>query len=202
MALETAVTPPSSSTISSAVMASYYDKRRKPSIGVTLCGVYACYESRQSSAMLSKLQLLEALERRGIKNVEIERALGLKSSRVTEIRRALKPDARGKVRDLSYDEGVKLVRAFGLEQDQQASPLQLGVVRLAVRHLARRLNAPLSEPLLHDLAEDLRAFSQFVANPTVRGSVEAAEGFFHALEYRNREAPEEAPQGNDRAQTH
>jgi len=58
------------------------------------------------------------------------------------------------------------------------------------------------EPALQELAEDLRAFSVFAANPKVRQSVEAAEGFFQALQLRRPEAEEEARQGSDPATSH
>lgn len=136
-------------------------------------------------------ELLERLKAKRVKNVEIARALGLPDSRVPEIKR--------KDRALKLDEAVKLVRTFGLEQDQSAVPLPAPVVRLLVRYIAAELRAPLeeSDPHLEELTADVRAFAEFCVDPKVRRSIEAAEGFFRAMHLRRPKAGAEAPQGND-----
>lgn len=141
--------------------------------------------------MFDTEELLARLKQKGVKNVEIARALGLPDSRVPEIRR--------KDRALKLDEAVKLVRAFGLEQDQAASPLPDPVLRLLVRYIASELSVPLdqNEARLAELTADLRAFAEFVADPKVRRSIDAAEGFFRAMHLRRPKAGAEAPQGND-----
>lgn len=142
--------------------------------------------------VFTKAELLAALEAKGVRPSAMARALDLPSSRISEIRRK-----DGKTRDLSYDEGVKLIHAFGLEQSLEAVPLPSSILRLAVRHIALKLKVPATEAQIADLAEDLRAFSEYVANPKVRQSVEAAEGFFQALQFRRPAREEEAPQRSD-----
>lgn len=168
--------------------------RRILSTAPTNYVVEGAYDSANPAGVFDTAELLARLEQRGVRNIDIANALGLPDSRVPEIRK--------KTRALKLDEAVKLVRAFGLEQGQEAAPLPLPIVRLAVLHIARRLGVSLREEQIADLAADLRAFSQFAADPRVRGSVEAAEGFFHALDYRRIEPEEEAPRGNDREPTH
>jgi hypothetical protein len=125
-------------------------------------------------------ELLARLEARGVRNVEIARALNLPDSRAPEIKR--------KKRKLTLDEGATLVRAFELEPEKQTPPLPTPIVRLLLRHVASRMGAALTEEQVADLTEDLRVFAAFVANPKVRESIEAAEGFFEALRLRRPEA--------------
>jgi hypothetical protein len=139
--------------------------------------------------VLDTKELLERLAEKGVKNVQIARALGLPDSRVPEIK-------SGK-RALKLDEAVKLVRAFQLEEAREVPAVPVAVTRLLVRHVAERLQARASEDLLEDVAQDLRAFGVFLADRRVRQSLEAAEGFFQALRYRRPGAEEEAPQGSD-----
>jgi hypothetical protein len=134
-------------------------------------------------------QLLARLEEKGVRNVDIARALGLPDSRVPEIKR--------KERALKLDEAVKLVRAFGLEQGQTVAPLPPAVSRLVVRYVAESLGASPEDEHLADLAEDLRAFSEFVADPKVRRSLEAAESFFQAMRLRRPRAEREAAPQSD-----
>jgi hypothetical protein len=136
-------------------------------------------------------ELLTRLRERNVKNVDIARALDLPDSRVPEI--------KDKRRALKLDEAVKLVRAFQLEQDQAASPLPPQVLRLLVRYIALQLGVPLEtdDPQVEELAADLRAFSAFVADPKVRRSIEAAEGFFEAMRLRRPRADKEARQESD-----
>jgi hypothetical protein len=115
---------------------------------------------------------------------------------VSEIFRAIN-ESEGKPRELKYDEGVKLIRAFGLEQSQPAPPPQPPILRLAIRHIAKQLQAPAKESQIVELAEDLRAFYEYVANPKVQRSLQAAEGFFQALQIRRPAHEEEARQESD-----
>jgi hypothetical protein len=180
--------------ISSAVMGHTYDNRRLSVNSLTNCGVEFSYETHNQGCMLDTEQLLARLKERSIRNVDIARVLKLPDSRIPEIR-----DGR---RALKLDEGAKLVRAFGLEQEAEVPPVPVSILRLAVRHVARRLAAEPADAVLDDLAADLRAFSQFAADPAIRNSVEAAEGFFRALQARPSGREEEAPQGSDPARAH
>lgn len=184
---------PKRAMMSEAVITQPYDNCRVAVNRATNCVVEAGYDSIKSEAVFDTDELLSRLEQRGVRNIEIAKVLGLPDSRVPEIRR--------KARALKLDEAAKLVRAFGLEQDQEAQPLPLPILRLAVAHISRRLGVALREEQVADLAEDLRAFSVFAANPKVRGSIEAAEGFFQALQIRRPEPEEAAPRGNDRETT-
>jgi hypothetical protein len=144
--------------------------------------------------VLDTNELLARLEAKGVRNVDIARALDLPDTRVPEI--------KTKRRRLTLDEGAKLVRAFQLEQDSVAAPLPEPVLRLVVRYVAGQLGARPEDAQIEELAQDVRAFAAFVADPKVRRSVEAAEGFFEALRLR-RPVPEPAgPPKTDPERTH
>lgn len=173
--------------------------------GFTIRGVDASYASRQLLLMMDKKQLLDTLKAKGARNVDIARVLGLPDSRIPEIYRSVSDEtiAPGqKTRDLSYDEGVKLIREFELEIDRPVAPLPASVYRLAVRHIAGAAGLSLADKRLAELAEDLRAFSSFVADPKVRQSIDAAEGFFRALQTRRPAPAEGAPSESDPERNH
>lgn len=145
---------------------------------------------------MGKGALLALMRERDIRNKDIAAALKLSPSRITELYNG--------GRDLSLDEAVTLVERFGLDQPpspQQApappvSALPASVARLIVQYLANELNAQDNPDLLAELAEDVRAFAQYVTDPKVRDSVEAAEAFFQAMRVR-RPSPAQA----DRSET-
>lgn len=190
---ETAVTPPRRTIISRAVIRLHYDRRREMSTVPTNFVIEDRYVSVQLVGVLDTDELLSRLEARGVRNVDIARVLGLPDSRVPEI--------RTKRRALKLDEGAKLVRAFELEQDHRASPLQASVVRLLVQYIASELRADIDEPAIHELSEDVRAFAEFVADPKVRSSVEAAETFFRAMRLRRPESASKGRSETDPEQT-
>jgi sugar phosphate isomerase/epimerase len=163
------------------------------SIAMTIYGVAPRYDSAQRAGVLDTDELLHRLEDRGIRNVDIARVLGLPDSRIPEI--------RDKRRAIKLDEGAKLTRAFGLEPVHKADPLPASVVRLLVRYMAAELRADTTEEHLADLAEDVRAFAEFVADPKVRSSVEAAEAFFQAMRLRRPKAEAEGRSENDHDHT-
>lgn len=135
--------------------------------------------------MFTKSELLAALEAKGVSNADMMKVLGMPSSRVSEILRATPgKETDLKPRELSYDEGIRLAQAFLPELGQSAAPLPLPILRLIVLHVAKKLGCAIREEQLADLAEDLRAFSEYASDPKVRGSVEASEGFFRALSIR------------------
>jgi hypothetical protein len=142
----------------------------------TICGVAPRYDYAQTPGVLDTDELLSRLEARGVRNIEIARVLGLPDSRIPEI--------KSKRRALKLDEGAKLTQAFGLEQGRPAEPLPESVVQLLVRYIAAELRVEPDEEHLTDLAADVRAFAEFVADPKVRSSVEAAEAFFQAMRLR------------------
>ena len=154
------------------------------------------YALRQSDGVLDTDQLLAALKEKKVRNVDIARVLELPDSRVPEIRR--------KERALKLDEGAKLVRAFGLEPAPDAIPLPLPILRLAVRYMATELGYSPEEDdrLLEELLADIQAFAEYVADPKVRRSLEAAEGFFQAMRLRRRSSPPVAPQETDPHHAH
>lgn len=149
--------------------------------------IYPPERIQQTTAMLTTRELLARLREKGVKNADIARALNVTPSRVTELfdnRRALK-----------LDEAVKLAAAFELIEplsSRRESPLPPAIARLAVSHIAAQLGIPLAEddPRLRELAEDLRAFVEFVNDPKVRESIDLAMAFLQAMRIR-RPAPEE-----------
>lgn len=166
----------------------------------TNCVVAAENYYGHQSGVLDKVELLAALRAKGVKNSAMEKVLRLPSSRVSEIFRALPGEdgaSQGKARELTYDEGVKLARAFELDGGQGAPPPPLElppeVLRLVARYVADSLGSAPSEDLLEDLSEDLRAFAAFAADPSVRKTIDMAEGFFRGMRLRRPEDQEAAP---------
>ncbi len=174
-----------------AVIATPYVERRADVNSATIYVVDALRGYCMAQTVLDTDEIIARLASRGVKNVEIARALSLPDSRVPEIKH--------KTRALKLEEAVKLVRAFGLEQDAEVVPLPPPILRLVVQYIANSLGVPQerTQAKLEDLAEDLRAFSEFAADPKVRRSLDAAEGFFRAMVLRPRQAESSARSEND-----
>lgn len=185
-----AVVPPNRSMISETCMA--------PTIAENATSVNSAFAERaidyfsanlQPRLVLDTEQLLERLNVKGVRNREIAKALKIDDSRVTEIKQGR--------RQVKLEEAVKLVRTFGLEPSHGAPPLPVPVYRLAVRYVAAELGLDPPEDRVADLAEDMRAFAEFVGDPKVRLSIEAAEGFFRAMHIRRPRSLAEAPSKSD-----
>jgi transcriptional regulator with XRE-family HTH domain len=147
----------------------------------------------QRTFMLTTRELLDRLEQRGIKNHQVAKALGVSPSRVTEMRKG--------ERAIKLDEAAKLVSDFGLEEppaQAKVSPLPAPIARLIVTYVAGEIERAEGESAdLEDIAQDVRAFAEFVADPAVRESIDAAETFFQAMRLRRPRPEPTAPQGND-----
>lgn len=147
----------------------------------------------QPKGMLTTADLLSLLEERQIRNKDIANALGVTPSRVTEIKKG--------ERSIKLDEAVKLVAAFGLElpQGPPVAPVPVSVARLIVLYVAVELGlSPGREERVEELAQDIRAFSEFAADPKVRSSVELSEAFFQAMRLRRPRPEPEAQRESDR----
>lgn len=158
------------------------------------CVIYPPSFSVQPNVMLTTRELLATIEQRGIKNHEIATALDVSPSRVTEMRKG--------TRAIKLDEAAKLVSVFALEEPLQAprvSALPAPIARLIVLYVAAELGVAESNPhQVEALAEDVRAFAEFVTDPKVRGSIDAADVFFQAMRIRRQALQEAALQGTDR----
>lgn len=166
--------------ISAVDMSPSYVNRKISQVPFTKRGVAFEGTKIHLERVLNSTQLLARLTDAEIKNVEIARVLGIPESRVSEMR-------AGK-RRIKLDEAVKLVEAFELEADQPATitPLTTPIARLLVLHVAQSLSVELQEDVLADLAADIRAFAIFAADPQVRDSLQAADGFLRALRVRRK----------------
>jgi hypothetical protein len=93
-------------------------------------------------------------------------------------------------RAIKLDEAAKLVSQFQLESAPalRAPPLPAPVSRLLVRYIVNELNCQAPEDRLEDIAEDVRAFAEYVTDPKVRGSISLQEAFFDVMRLR-RPAP-------------
>jgi hypothetical protein len=161
----------------------------------TKWGVEISYALRQPQRVLDTDELLARLKEKGVRNIDIAKTLGLPDSRIPEIKR--------KGRKLTLDEGAKLVRAFGLEPSPLAvQPLPGRMLRLVVRYLAEELGSRPQEDALEELTADVRAFAEYVADPSRRQSLEGAEAFFQALRFRRRASASEAPSESDPHHAH
>jgi hypothetical protein len=161
------------------------------------CFIYEVGSLAQPFGMLSQAELLEKVRAAGASNTEIATALKIHPSQVTRL-------YGDKPRKLSLDEAATLVEAFELEQAPKVEPLPPAMLRLVVRYVALQLGVPPErvEAKLAELTEVLRAFSEFVADPAVRGSLDQAEVFFRAMSLVRPRVESGAEQGNDREPTH
>jgi hypothetical protein len=141
------------------------------------------------AAMRDAEEILEALKQRGVKQERIAEVLGIARPNVT---RLYAPDPRtGKKRTLSYDEGQTLIETFGLDQDddgQSVEPMSVPVARLAVQYVAQQLGVKIDpdDARVEDLAQDIRAYSEFAASSQIGENLDRAEGW---LDGRRSRAP-------------
>lgn len=165
------------------------DYRKDVQAPFTASVVYGDATVVQPRLVLTTIELLARLKERRVRNGQIAKALDITPSRVTEI---MKGD-----RSIKLDEAAKLVVAFDLEEGPfpPVAGVPPAVARLIVRYIAGELELYPAEQQIADLAEDVRAFSEFVLDPKVRNSVESAEAFFQAMRLRRpRPEPEAQPE--------
>jgi plasmid maintenance system antidote protein VapI len=157
------------------------------------CVIYVAKRVVHPPAMLTTEELLKRLDARGVANKQIADAIGVSPSRVTEMYKG--------ERAIKLDEAVKLVAAFDLESEpglEKESPLPVPIARLVVRYVASALGVEVQDQRhILELAEDIRAFAEFVSDPKVRQSLVAAEAFFAAMRLRRPSPQEEGQRQND-----
>ena len=157
-----------------------------------ICVIYDDITLGQRSGMFTTAELLRRLADRKVRNADIARTLGVSPSRVTEIQKGM--------RAIKLDEAVKLVAAFALEESPSPKvlPLPVPIARLVVRYVAAELcHAAPTELAVEEIAQDVRAFAEYVSDPQVRGSLAGAEAFFHAMKLRRLTLHEEGPRESD-----
>lgn len=169
-------------------------ENRKPcNNNLPLCVIYGIGSVVQPKVVLTTRELLTRLEQKGVKNGEVAKALGLSASRVTEMYKG--------ERAIKLDEAAKLVSVFELEEPQSSPRVQAlpaPIARLIVLYIASELGgAESNSHQLEALAGDVQAFAEFVTDPKVRESIDAAELFFQAMRLRRQGSQEEAPLGTD-----
>ena len=136
--------------------------------------------SRHQAWVLSAQDILDRLKAAGITHERIARVLGVSTPNAT---RLYNPDPKtGKCRKLGYDEGVSLVVEFGLEDSHDETPIEpmaVPVARLAVQYVAQQLGAKIDpdDERVEDLAQDIRAYSEFVAAAQIGDNQERAQGW-------------------------
>ena len=128
--------------------------------------------------MLTGPQILDELERRGVKQKQIGQLLGLPSSRTSELYAG--------TRALKLGEAVALVNKWGLDappvtEPIEPEPMQLNerVSRLLVLHVANELGIPFDpeDELVAELALDLQAFARFAQSRAVRVTTATTQSF-------------------------
>jgi predicted XRE-type DNA-binding protein len=198
-AVASALVPPNLSIISEIVMQDTSTENRNDcNSDVLKSSIYPEGALGQLTTMLTQGDLLARLEallgEKKISQADIARAIDIHPSGVTSL---LKPGGR----KLKLDEAVKLVEAFDLESppSQRVPPLSGRISRLIVMYVAGELGVSQEShrEQLEELAEDVRAFAELVADPKYRDSVEAAEAFFQAMRLRRPKPGQADPQGSD-----
>jgi hypothetical protein len=158
----------------------YTENRKACKPNVSDCVIYPDCAVRHSTTVLTTHELLRRLGDRGIKNADVARVLKVTPSRITEMHKGL--------RAIKLDEAVKLVQAFGLEEEPspRVAPVPPQIAQLIVQYVAAELGVDLATnaALIAELSEDVRAFAEFVTDPQVRESIDAATAFFQAMRLR------------------
>jgi transcriptional regulator with XRE-family HTH domain len=127
----------------------------------------------------SQDEILTELLARGITQVQIAEALGIARPNANKL---FNPAAKtGKKRVLSYDEGVTLIEKFELDRpdDAPVEPMAVPVARLAVQYVAQQLGVKIDpdDERVEDLAQDIRAYSEFVAAAQIGENPDRAQGW-------------------------
>lgn len=131
-------------------------------------------------------EILAALKAQGVKQGDIAKVLGVAQPNVSALYNPVK--RTGKTRELSYDEGVKLVRAFNLDtglppldEDGVASILN-ALLPLAPDEMSEKAAKALSQALIYGL-ERLQLLSANEPQPRslALASHDAASRFLEAL---------------------
>lgn len=148
---------------------------------------------RHKTGVLGSKEILTELERRGIARGDIAKTLDLDPSQVSRLY-----NFSDKPRKLTHDEAVKLVAKYRLEQAPEVPHLPAAVWRLLAHHVSSKLGLSLEEddPRLRGVAADLAAFSRFVRNPRVQGTIQAAEIFFQTLQSVQEPEPVDPPEND------
>ena len=141
----------------------------------------------QATRMLRQSDILAELIVRGITQGEIADALGIARPNANKL---FKPAAKtGKTRTLTYDEGVMLIERFGLDRPEPApvEPMAVPVARLAVQYVAQQLGVKIDpdDERVEDLAQDIRAYSEFVASAQVGENRDKAQGWLDGRRSRS-----------------
>lgn len=160
-------------------MGTHYTDIRKPvKPELPVCVIYPESCIGQRNQMFTTRELLDRLERRGIKKSQVARLLGVSPSRVTEMHKG--------ERAIKLDEAARLVSEFELEEQPSPKlpPLPAPIARLVVAYVAAELGLAGNSDQIEEIAQDIRAFAEFVADPSVRESLDAAETFFQAMRLR------------------
>ena len=142
--------------------------------------------------MDSQDQIIEALLARGIKQGEIARVLNVAPPNAN---RLFNPVGKtGKPRRLTYDEGVALIKAFGLDQandDAPIAPMTVPVARLAVQYVAQQLGVRIDpdDQRVEDLALDIQAYSELAAASQIGDNLDEARGWLRGRGSRRSGTP-------------
>jgi predicted transcriptional regulator len=183
--------PPNRSMMLPEVIAERRNENRKVTQALIAdCVISDCYGIRQTGRVLTTVELLGRLEDRGIKNADIARALNVSPSRVTELKKG--------ERKMQLDEAAKLVTQFELEESEpppspaRVAPLPPAISRLIVRYVSEELGCSAQDRQVQEIAEDIRAFAEYVADPKVRGSIDLQTQFFEVMRLRRSIPAEEA----------
>ena len=150
--------------------------------------VVASHRSRwHARTMLRQADILTELAARGIKQGEIADALGITRPNANKL---FKPAAKtGKTRSLTFDEGVTLIERFGLDKPDDSPVEAMGVraARLVVQYVAQQLGVKIDpdDGRVEDLAQDIRAYSEFVATAHVGDNQDRAQGWLDGRRSRS-----------------
>lgn len=173
-------------------------------LGQEVCATFAVAPvpvEWHAEQMLSQEDILSQLSARGITQGDIGAALGINRTNANKL---FNPVAKtGKTRSLTWDEGVALIETFGLDRSEETAepgeldasddtpPALMGVqaARLVVQYVAQQLGVKIDpdDGRVEDLAQDIRAYSEFVASAQVGENPDRAQGWLDGRRSHSRE---------------
>ncbi len=161
-------------------MTAIYDFRTLPSMECATFVVDCVRRGWQGHQMDKQEALMIALRERGVKQEEIARVLGIAQANVSKLYNSV--SKTGKPRKLSYDEGVALINAFGLDPQNDSAPIEpmsVPVARLAVQYVAQQLGVRIDpdDQRVEDLARDIQAYSELAAASQIGDNLDEARGW-------------------------
>jgi len=189
VSLEIAVAPPSSVMMSGTVlMPPEYDNRMIYASPNTFFMLDAGFSVPQQRRVQTSHDFLDRLRAAGITQEQIAKVLGVSQPNAATL---YKPGKNGKLRMLKWDEGAKLIKAFGDEIGEPSteaapSPISEELLSPIVEEIVAQAQSGKPGSSVRPLAEALsRYLRQLAASPAIHASPDALAAVAQAVSARS-----------------